>query len=85
MGGVNASPNIRGNTNAPRWAGSTDSARVRTSYRIAASSGPLAPEATASMPASATTGIACAAVAHRTSCPAARKACASGIIGMTWP
>lgn len=85
IGGVNASPNIRGNTNAPRAAGSTDSARVRSSRRIAASSDPLAPQATASMPAAVTTGVACVAVAHRTTWPASRKAPASGSIGKTWP
>ena len=58
---------------------------VSTAPRSAASSAPCAPAATASMPAPATSGVAWAAVAHRTSWPAARNAWASWSIGMTWP
>ena len=85
IGGVSASPNIRGNTNAGR-AGRREAPPPRShAPRSAASSAPLAPAATASMPAAVTSGVACAAVAHRTSWPAARNARASWSMGMTWP
>ena len=85
IGGVSVSPNRRGYMKAARSCGLTSATRACRLPTRSRSSGPASPAAAAGRPAASSRSAASALVAHRTSCPAARNARASGYIGNMCP